>query len=386
MPTPTVVTQAATRDSCQVPQPTILHIMQCACLGGMEKATIELMCAIKGVGYENHLVSLHPIGGLGPLLKDRGISATGLEYRGPAGCFSIPRMAREFRRTTADGVVMVGHNLAAFTALWGLGCKKRLLFIHSHHRGIKPEWQWRAIYKAALRVFPRVAFCTDFIREEAEKIYPPLRAVSTTLRNPFQLPPQPTDGDKSAARQALGIPYGTFVVGNAGWLIERKRWDVFLKVAARIAKERSDVIFLLSGDGPLRDELRHQCIELGLTERVRWLGWQEDLTRFYLSLDVLLFNSDWDALGRTPLEAGANGVPTVASVLHGGLREVIDSEKVGFLIDQHDEELLAGKILQLLSDSTLRHNMGTACRRLLSDRHDPEQTAREVLRLLEIDS
>ena len=369
-----------------MPQPRILHIMQCACLGGMEKATLELMCALKGVGYENRLVSLHPINGLGPLLEERGIPATGLKYRGPAGSFSIPEMAREFRRTMADGVVMTGHNLAAFTALAGLGCKKRLLFIHSHHRGIKPEWQWRAIYKAALRIFPRVAFCADFIREEAENIHPPLRAVSTTLRNPFQLPPLPSDEDRAMSRAALKIPEGMLVVGNAGWLIERKRWDVFLNVAARVARERSDVIFLASGDGPLRDGLRRQCNALGLTERVRWLGWQQDLTSFYHSLDVLVFNSDWDALPRTPLEAGAYGVPAVASAIHGGLSEVIASSRVGFLIDQHDEDLLASRTLQLLSDARLRRAMGAACRQFLAENHDPERNARELLTLLNLDA
>ena len=175
-------------------------------------------------------------------------------------------------------------------------------------------------------------------------------------------------------------------MGNAGWLIERKRWDVFLNVAAKIAAQRSGVIFLASGDGPLRDQLKRQCNALGLSERVRWLGWQDDLTRFYLALDVLLFNSDWDALPRTPLEAGTYGVPSVASALHGGLREVIDSERVGFLIDRHDEEWLAARTLQLLLDATLRRDMGAACRQFLAERHNPEENARRMLKLLDMDT
>ena len=360
--------------------------MQCANLGGMEKATFELMCGLDSIGCENRFVSLNPIGGLGPLLEKRNIPAKGLNYRGPAGMFSIPQMASEFRADEADGVIMTGHNLAAFAALVGLKCKKRLLFIHYHHHGVMPERQWRIIYASAMRLFPRLAFCADFIREEAEEIYPPLRAVSTTVRNPFQVPPLPSDEDELAAREALGIPEGMLVVGNAGWLIERKRWDVFLSVAAKIAAERNDVIFLASGDGPLRDQLKRQCKALGLSERVRWLGWQDDLTRFYLALDVLLFNSDWDAMGRTPLEAGAYGVPSVASLVHGGLREAIGSERVGFLADRHDEEWLASKTLQLLADTTLRRNMGAACRQSLAEKHNPEQIAREVVRLLDMET
>jgi glycosyltransferase involved in cell wall biosynthesis len=272
--------------------------------------------------------------------------------------------------------------MAAFAALAGLNCKRRILFIHFHHTGVKSRREWKLIYAIAMRVFPRIAFCTNFIREEAEEIYPPLRNVSVTCPNSFKLPPRPTEEDRAAARLMLGIPKGTMVVGNAGWLIERKRWDVFLRTAARIAEQCQNVVFLVCGDGPQRGQLMEISQSLGLGDRVRWLGWQDNLTPFYLSLDVLLFNSDWDALGRTPLEAGAYEVPVVASVLHGGLKEVIQSEKVGFLLDRHDEDWLAEKTLLLLGNPDLRHEMGLACRSVLAERHDPERNAKELLRLL----
>jgi glycosyltransferase involved in cell wall biosynthesis len=363
--------------------PRILHIMQCANLGGMEQSTLEIMSSLRELGCSNRLVSLHPIAALGPLLEKRGIPTRGLKYRGPWGILSIPEMAREFRRNPApDSVVVTGHNMAAFCALAGIDCPRKILFIHFHHTGVHPRWVWKAIYATAMGIFPRIAFCADFIREEAEDIYPPLRRVSLTRPNSFRLPPRPTDEDRAAARVTLGVPKGTVVVGNAGWLIERKRWDVFLRTAARVVEHRSEVVFLVSGDGPLRTELMKQSIALGLEERVRWLGWQSDMKPFYLSLDVLLFNSDWDALGRTPLEAGTYEVPTVASVLHGGLREVIQSDEVGFLLDKHDEDWLAEKTLLLLKDPALRKQMGTAIRNVLAERHDPIKNANALLRLL----
>ncbi len=364
--------------------PHLLHIIQCAELGGMEKSTIELIVALRSIGVENRLVSLHPIGELDSLLRYHAIQAKGLSYRGPLGSFSIPAMAQEFRRLPQpDGIVMTGHNASAFAALTGMRCRRKILYIHFHHRGVKPLWQWRAIYAAAVRLFPRIAFCTDFIREEAEEIYPPLRSVSLTLGNSFHLPSLPRMGDRQAARIRLGIPAEARVVGNAGWLIERKRWDVFLRVAAAITDQIPEVVFLAAGDGPLRGELEGQCDAMGLKDRVRWLGWQKDLTDFYRSLDVLLFNSDMDALGRTVLEAGAYGVPTVASVAYGGLRDVISSEGLGFLIDRHDEEWLAEKTIFLLENPTIGRRIGIACRAVLAERHDPETNARELLRLLD---
>jgi glycosyltransferase involved in cell wall biosynthesis len=344
-----------------------------------------LMIALQDLGFNNRLVSLNPVGGLGPLLEEKGIPAKGLSYRGPAGMFSIPAMAREFRQAPKpDGVVVTGHNLAAFGSLTGLDCKKRVLMLHFHHAGVKSAMEWRLIYAAAMRVFQRVVFCSDFIRAEAEEIFPPLRRISLTLPNPFRLPPRPRDEDRSAARRTLGIPDGTAVVGNCGWLIQRKRWDVFLRTAARIKAEYPNVVFLACGDGPLREELKEQCRVLGLDANVRWLGWQKDLTTFYLSLDVLMFHSDWDAQCRPPLEAGSYEVPSVASCLHGGIQEVIGSDDVGFLVDRHDEEWLAARTLELLRDSGLRRRMGAACRSILAEKHDPGRSARRVLELLDL--
>jgi glycosyltransferase involved in cell wall biosynthesis len=360
----------------------ILNIMQCANLGGMERSTLELMSALQAVGCTNRLVSLNPIGELGPLLAQRGIPALGLRYRGPSGLLSITEMARTFRLgQKPDGLVMTGHNMAAFAALTGLDCKK-ILFIHFHHTGVKPRLQWKLIYAGAMRIFSRIAFCADFVRAEAEEIYPPVREVSVTQPNCFRLPPRPSNEDRAAARKALGIHDGALVVGNAGWLIKRKRWDVFLRTARLVSEQCQDSVFLACGDGPLRNELMEQASAMGLGERMRWLGWQQNLTTFYLSLDVLLFNSDWDALGRTPLEAGAFEVPTVASVLHGGLQEVIISERIGFLLDRHDEDWLAEKTLLLLKSPELRHEMGAACREILAERYDPERNAAEMLKLL----
>ena len=364
--------------------PKILHILQCTNLAGMEQSTLEMMSALRALGCDSRLVSLNPIGGLGPLLEQRGIPAVGLAYHRPAGVPSIPAMAKEFRRCDFDAVVMSGHNLAAFAALAGIPCKRKILFVHFHHEGVKPRWQWRLIYKAAMRIFDHIAFCADFIRAEAEEIYPPLRTVSITRPDSYRLPNAPQKEDRVAARRSLGIAEGTLVVGNAGWLIQRKRWDVFLRTAAKVADQCKNVVFLGCGDGPLRRELQEQSNALGLGGRMRWLGWQQDLTPFFLSLDVLLFNSDWDALPRTPLEAAAYEVPAVASALHGGLKEFISSEKLGFLINEHNEDWLAERTLKLLGDSVLRSTMGAGCRQVLAERHDPTRNALETLRLLGI--
>lgn len=319
----------------------ILHIIQCTNLGGMERVALSITKGLQQRGHRCRWVSLNPIGGLGPLLKDAEIPCVGLRYRGPWGALGVPQMRRAFRSEPYGAVIMTGPNLSAMLALGGCVGEPRILAVHYHHTGVKPLWEWRVIYAAAVRRFDVVTFPSDFIRREAEGIYPPVARISRTIRNPIVVPPLPSHEERSAARERLGIPGGVPVIGNAGWLIPRKRFDIFIRVAASLAPRFPEAIFLIAGDGPERPRLEQLAHELDIEQRIRWLGWQTDLKDFYLALDVLLFNSDWDAFGGTPVEAMSYAIPVVASVLHGGLGEVISSEAYGCLLQRHDVSALA---------------------------------------------
>ena len=351
----------------------VLHVIQCTNLGGMEHSALLMMRKLAQRGHKWRLVSLNPIGGLRPLLERLGVRYVGLNYRGWGGWLSLTQMYRAFRAEPADAILMTGHNVGAMLAVGGLCRGHRILFIHYPHAGVKPAWQWRLIYRLACRRFDAICFVSDFIRREAEAIYPPLRALSRTVRNPYELLDLPTAEERAAARSSLGLPPDASVVGNAGWLIEGKRWDVFLRVAKLVAAEIPDSAFLIAGDGPLRERLEELARELGVADRVRWLGWQQDLSPFYRSVDVILFSTDRDAAPRTPLEGIAGGVPVVASASNSGLDEMISGPAYGFLNAEHDIAWLADKVILLLLDRQLGRKITLAARARLAELSSPEK-------------
>jgi len=328
----------------------ILNIIQCANLGGMEKANLELLSGLKARGHEIELLSLNPIGGLKPLLEERAIPAEGLAYRGRGGWRSLPQLRRHLAKVRSDALIMTGHNLLAMLVLGELCEKRRLLMIHFHHSGVKPAWQWRLIYRAAVARFAAVAFPSDFIRREAEALYPPVARISHTVGYSIDLPRLPSAAERVQARRDLGLPLQARIVGNCGWLIPRKRFDVFLRVARVIAGGDPGALFVIAGDGSEAGQLRSLARELRIAERVRWLGWQSDLTAFYRSLDLMVFNTDWDAFPRAPLEALGAGVPVVASALNSGLSEMLDAQTYGLVFAQHDVPRLAQAALDVLNN------------------------------------
>ena len=363
----------------------ILTITQCANLGGMEKDALLRMAGLQERGHQCRLISLNPIGNLGPLLAERHIPAQGLSYQGKWGWRSVARMRPAFRSSVANAVIMVGHNVAGMLALGDLCKRRRLLSIHHYHTGARRRWQWKVIYHLALRKFPAVFYPCDFIRREAEEIYPPIATITHTVRNSILIPNLPSEAQRIEARARLGFPQSARIIGSAGWLIESKRLDIFLRVARAVAATVPDALFVVAGDGPLRSELVELSRDLGIAHRVRWLGWQTNLEPFYSVLDVLHFNSDQEAMGMTVLEAIAHGVPVVASVVQGGLLEAVEPEKHIFLNSAHDVDWLAEKILFALTHLEAARQMAQAGRQHLAQTMSVDQHVTAITRLLRLE-
>ncbi len=336
------------------PSVHIVNLIQCTNLGGMETSSLRLMRGLIGRGHTVEVLSLNSLGALREPLAVAGIPATGLDYRGYAGWRSLPAIRAAILQHPCDALIMTGHNLAAMLALDQAHGRRRVLAMHYHHIGVKPNWQWWLIYAVALARFDAITYPCDFARVEAINIHPGVSRIAWTVRNPMDLPRQPDCSARDGARARLGLPPNAMVIGNAGHLIARKRFDIFLDTAARIACRRPDCWFLIAGGGELLEALQRQSSRLGLARRVVWTGWLEDMTDFYSALDVLLFNSDWDAYPTTPLEAMSYGIPVVASSICGGLSEAIQGHEHGILLDRHDRDALAEAVLTCLGSAELR--------------------------------
>jgi glycosyltransferase involved in cell wall biosynthesis len=361
----------------------ILNVIQCTNFGGMEQSNLLRLKGLIARGHDVEVVSLTPLGPLAPMLAKEGIPATGLEYRGLFGWRSLGAMRRAFRARKPDAILMTGHNFAASLSLIGIPAKRKVQAIHHHHfEGARDLTKWRLIYGVANAVFDRFTFCSRYILDEAVAAFPSVAGKASVVPNPFELPSESGEIERGVARRMLGLPEDAAVIGNAGWLIPRKRFDVFLQTAALIAKWIPDAIFLIAGDGPEHEALADLARELGIAKNLRFLGWQSDLAPFYAALDLVLFNSDFDALGRVPIEASAAGVPVVASVLRGGLAEFLRPPDEIILFDRHDPQQLADAAVGILADDGQRTDLSSRAKRRVADIGSPDAHAAEMERLL----
>jgi glycosyltransferase involved in cell wall biosynthesis len=186
--------------------------------------------------------------------------------------------------------------------------------------------------------------------------------------------------ERRAARAVLALAPDAHVICTAGRLTAIKRYDLFLDTARLIAEHDPRAIFLVAGDGELRSALEQQTRASGIADRVRFLGWRRDLDTVYGASDVFLLTSRNEGTPVALIESLAAAVPGVSTDV-GGVRDVIDSDRVGLLAPFGDARALADQVHALLADRDRRRRMGEAGRQAVSGRYGLDRLIDNVERL-----
>lgn len=140
--------------------------------------------------------------------------------------------------------------------------------------------------------------------------------------------------DRPAAREALGLPQSAWIIGNAGRLHPDKDQATLIRGFALAAPQLPPAsVLAIMGSGRLEAELKRLASELGVTDRVRFLGQVPQGRRYFKAFDLFALTSDHEPFGMVLLEAMAAGVPTLCSDCGGG-REVIADERCLFQLGQ----------------------------------------------------
>jgi glycosyltransferase involved in cell wall biosynthesis len=141
------------------------------------------------------------------------------------------------------------------------------------------------------------------------------------------------------ARDALGLSPDEWVIGNVGRLHPDKDQATLLKgFALALAHLPVESRLAILGSGRLEQDLKELARELGIADKVLFLGQVPDARRYFRAFDVFALSSDHEPFGMVLLEAMAAGVPLLATAC-GGAKEVV--EGVGILFPFGDAEHLA---------------------------------------------
>ena len=317
-----------------------------------------------------------------PLARSRGIEpilvpTLGREVSARDDARALLALFRQFRAWQPD--VVETHTAKAGTlgrvAAVAARVPVRIHVFHGHvlrgYFGPRKTRLFLGIERALARLSTRLIALGDAQRQELLQlgIGTPEKVLAIPLG--FELAPFFEVPRRGTLRRELGLGPETPLIGILGRVAPIKRHDVFLRAASRIANGRPDAHFVVIGEGERLAETRRLATELGIAERVHFLGWRShgDLPALLGDLDLLTNTSDNEGMPVSLIEALAAGVPVVATAA-GGTVSVIEDGVTGTVVPPGDADAVARACLTLLSDPAVRGRRAAAGRESVAAQFD----------------
>lgn len=153
--------------------------------------------------------------------------------------------------------------------------------------------------------------------------------------------------DVDVVKKELGLEHARIMI-NVARLSEQKNHALLLKGFAAIAKEYPDLHLLILGEGEKRAELEAEALSLALDEQVHFLGYRNDIYRYYAASDFFVSTSTIEGLSIAYIEALAAGLP-ILSTKTSGTDEMIEEGVNGFFIREHTPVAVSEGLIRMLS-------------------------------------
>ena len=256
-------------------------------------------------------------------LRSAGVAAQGFRFGGPLNLIDH-RQYRSALQSFAPDIVMTWMNRASKLTPRG---SYKLISRLGHYYNLK-------YYQHADYWVGNTKDICDYLIKggmPAERVFHITNFADETPVKPFS---------RDSFDTAKDVP----LLLAAGRLHVNKGFDTLLQALVNIP----DAILWLAGSGPEEQALQQLCRELGLSKRVRFLGWRTDVAALMRTADVFVCPSRYEGLGSIILESWVNRCPVVSTAT-GGPGELIADGETGLLVPVDRADLLAVKIKDLLN-------------------------------------
>lgn len=156
-------------------------------------------------------------------------------------------------------------------------------------------------------------------------------------------------------RKDIGIPPSATMIFSAGELNNNKNNEVIIKAISNI--EQKEIYYVICGEGKKRRKLEKLSNKLGISDRVIFLGYRNDVLDILPASDIFAMTSFREGLPRSLMEAMDAGIPCLVSDIRGN-KDLILAGKGGFLCNPLDVDGYSEKINLLTADKALRDSQG----------------------------
>lgn len=328
--------------------PRVVHIVQHLKSGGAEALVRSLAKGLRDEGVDARFVSIYPDKLDEDERRELGVPLVTIGRRSRTDLGFFGRLRRELRAERAD--IVHAHLIAGKYAGRLAAILERVPSIvfteHDDHRTGPIATAFSRLLDAKTQRF--VTFSSEHKTRLARQSHiAPEKIV--VIPNGVAEPPQ---GDRNAIREEIGLPRDAFALYAPARLVAQKNQQLALRALAALGGDRRHWYVVLAGAGELEDSLRALATDLGIAERVLFLGFRNDATRLLCAMDAFVMTSRDERMPLALGEAMRSGLPSVLTPWAGFDDFVTDGE-TGLVASDFTVEAFA-RALRRLDDAAVR--------------------------------
>lgn len=348
----------------------VIHIIETLNMGGMEKIVCMFCSWLNKDKFEVEVWALAEGGVLESRAKERGVKFRVMGLKSYHNPLNVIKLASELRKARVDIIHAHGYFCTTFARSAGLLASVPVMIAHLHTTFHSLGPVNRAIDRFLNRFTDRIICVSDAVRDSFFKMGYGERDKFTVIYNgieEFKYTPVPVETKDK-------------LLFNAASLYPHKGHMALLTVF-KAAKERVPGLRLqIAGEGPLLEELRQACQELGIESCVELLGERNDVPALLSHAALFVFPALREGLSLACVEAMASGVPVVAFDA-GGLKEVIVDGETGLLCPIGDTAAMCEAVISLIDSPETRSAMGRMARERVEQKFTGARMANRIERL-----
>jgi glycosyltransferase involved in cell wall biosynthesis len=335
--------------------------------GGAEMHVARLLTHLDPAAFEGVLVCLRHGGDyhdrLPPHVRVRYACRAIVQSSTASAYLAIPALAAMLRNERPDVVCsFLAHATASLQIALRLSGLRSALVVGLQNNPSREQWAsalitWplKRAYRSALRGARTIVALSNGVAGAFREANPALADKVCRIYNIG------LDGNVSALTKVPVVetcPDGALIVA-CGRLAAQKDYPTLLRAFRRISARHPARLWIL-GRGPLEDSLAVLAADLGIADRVSFLGFRSNPFAYMARADCFVLSSAWEGLANVLVEAMACGSPVVSTRCPFGPEEIITDGVNGLLVGVGDADALADAVIRVLTDRALAGNLATA--------------------------
>lgn len=337
----------------------ILHIIETIASGGVEQTLLTLVNGLDKNRFEHKIICTWFGGPIADQFLDLQIEIIAIGSSNHPFHFSkhkiVYQTIKKFNPHIVHGAVFEGMTLASISG-WLTAVPVIILEETSdpQNRSKKANWLLKRFVSLSDKIMaispPVENYLQNVTKIDSSKI--------AMIPNGVIIPKFPESKLIELERQRLNISNDCIIIGFVGRLFnDHKRVTDLIKALSLLANYKW--VLLIIGEGPDSSLIEEKVQEFGLTESVKFLGFQSNTSLYYSLMDIFCISSSREGFGLVAAEAMLHSLPVIATKV-GGLQDVVIDQETGFLVPPYNPTAIAEKLQILINNPQLRKEMGKA--------------------------